>query len=82
MNKLLPISIVILLIILIVAFVMKKKCTCVNGKCSRCLPFSLDHFFKKKETYTNMASEIPGFYKIRAIFPKLTNKKNSTDYWL
>ena len=84
MNKLLPISIVILLIILVAAFVMKKKCVCVNGKCSKCNLFSLDHFFKKKETYTNIESEVPGFYKIRTTFPKLTDKKvfSGSEYWL
>ena len=86
MNKLLPISIVILLIILVAAFVMRKKfkCTCYldNGgiKCSNCNIFGFDHFFKKKEAFKNMTSEIPGFYKIRTTFPKLTNKKNSVDY--
>ena len=83
MNKLLPISIVILLIILVVAFVMKKKCMCVNGKCSKCNPFSFDHFFKK-ETFANIESEVPGFYKISTKFPKLTDKKvfPGSEYWL
>jgi hypothetical protein len=89
MNKLLPISIVILLIILAVAFSMRKNCVCVNGQCSKCSGFGVDHFFKKKETFTSMASETPGFYKIQTIFPKLTEKtkmttmrRKYTDYWL
>jgi hypothetical protein len=88
MNKLI-IFIAILLIILAVAFSMRKKCVCVNGQCSKCSGFGFDHFFKKKETFTSMASEVPGFYKISTKFPKLTEKtkmttmrRKYTDYWL
>ena len=84
MNKLaLPISIVVLMIILVVAFSMKKKCVCVNGKCSKCNPFSFDHFFKK-EGFVSMTSEVPGFYTSNTTFPKLSNKKVSPggDYFL
>ena len=88
MNKLI-ISIVILLIILAVAFSMRKKCVCVNGQCSKCSGFGFDHFFKKKETFTSMASEVPDFYRIQTVFPKLTEKtkmttmrRKYTDYWL
>ena len=85
MNKLvLPISLVVLMIILFAAFSMKKSCVCVNGKCSKCNPFSFDHFFKKKEGFTSMASEVPSFYTINTSFPKLTDHKPSpgTAYWL
>jgi len=84
MNKLvLPISLAVLMIILFVAFSMKKKCVCVNGKCSKCNPFSFDHFFKK-EAFTSMASEVPGFYTISTDFPKLTDHKPKVggDYFL
>lgn len=84
MNKLvLPISLAVLIIILIAAFGMKKNCVCVNGKCSKCSGFSFDHFFKKKETFTSMASEVPGFYNITTDFPKLSNTTQSdVYYWL
>ena len=76
MNKLvLPISLVVLMVILFVAFNMKKTCVCVNGKCSKCNPFSFGHFFKTKETFTSMASEVPGFYTSNITFPKLSDHK-------
>ena len=85
MNKLvLPISLVVLMISLFVAFSMKKKCVCVNGKCSKCNIFSFDHFFNKKEKFTSMASEVPGFYTSNITFPKLTDHKPlpGSDYFL
>ena len=83
MNKLvLPISVVVLVVIFVVAFNMKKTCVCVNGKCSKCNGFSFDHFFNKKEKFTSTAGEVPGFYTINTTFPTLTNKKNSTAYWV
>lgn len=85
MNKLmLPISLVVLVVILVAAFVVKKKCVCVNGKCSKCNIFSFDHFFNKKEKFTSMVSEVPGFYTINTTFPKVTNDKvpSGSDYWL
>ena len=85
MNKLvLPISLAVLMIILVVAFSLKKTCVCVNGKCSKCNIFSFDHFFKKKEAFTSMVSEVPGFYAISTDFPKLTDHKPlpGSDYFL
>jgi hypothetical protein len=77
----LPISLVVFMVILVAAFSMKKKCKC--GECSKCNLFSFDHFFKKKETFASMVSEVPSFYTISTDFPKLTNKKYaSADYWL
>ena len=84
MNKLvLPISLVVLMVILFVAFSMKKTCVCMNGKCSKCNPFSFDHFFKK-EGFVSMTSEVPGFYTSNTTFPKLTDPKPKPggDYFL
>ncbi len=82
MNKLLPISLVVLMIILAVAYSMKKKCVCVNGRCSKCSGFSFAHFFDKKEKFSNGISEVPGFYATSPVFPELKNKKTPSDYWV
>lgn len=67
MNRLVvPISIAVLLFIMIAAFRMRKKrCCCRYGNCSRCA----------RETFANMKSEVPSFYRIQPIFPKITEKK-------
>lgn len=85
MNKLvLPISLMVFMVILVAAFSMKKKCMCVNGKCSKCNLFSFDHFFKKKETFATMTSEVPSFYTSNTTFPKLTDHKPTagSPYWI
>lgn len=65
MNRLVvPISIAVLLFIMIAAFRMRRRCCCQYGVCSRCI----------KETFANK-SEVPSFYKIQPIFPKITEKK-------
>lgn len=94
MNKLiLPVSLIVLMIIMAVAFNSKKsKCRCSrdsNGdlNCSHCKQFnfgSIDELFKKKEKFANISSEVPGVYTIRPVFPKITDNKPSagTPYWL
>ena len=85
MNKLVfPISLTVLFIILVISFNMKKKCLCVNGKCSKCHQFGFGDLFKKKEKFTSMTSEVPGFYTSNTTFPKLTDHKPMPggDYFL
>ena len=85
MNKLvLPVSLMVLMVILFAAFNMKKTCVCVNGKCSKCNIFSFDHFFNKKEKFTSMTSEVPGFYTSNITFPKLADHKPTAGsaYWI